>query len=62
MTPADWPAITEAHQADAAARVPFHIRDAGRARPVGSVARAHLGALARCPDALEVDAWGVTLR
>ncbi len=62
MTPADWPAITEAHQADAAARVPFHIRDAGRARPVGSVARAHLGALARWPDALEVDAWGVTLR
>lgn len=58
----DWPAIAAARQADTAARVPFHISDGGRARPAGSVARAHLAALARWPDALVVDAWGVTLR
>jgi 8-oxo-dGTP pyrophosphatase MutT (NUDIX family) len=59
---ADWPAIAAARQCDATTRVPFGIADGGRRRPVGSVARAHLPALARWPDALLVDAWGVTLR
>lgn len=58
---ADWPAIAEARRADAAARVPFHIVDGGRPRPVGSVARWHLGALARWRPALQVDDLGVTL-
>ena len=58
----DWPAIAAARRADSGARVPFHIHNAGQARPVGSVARAHLAALARWPDALVVDARGVTLR
>ncbi len=57
-----WPAIAAARQADAGARVAFHILDGGQARPVGSVARLHLTALARWPDVLQVDARGVTLR
>lgn len=58
----DWPAIAAAHQADPGARLPFHILDGGRPRPVGSVARAHLPALARWPGALHTDASGITLR
>lgn len=63
MTPAaaGWPAIDAARRADAAARVPFHIQDGGRARPVGSVARRHLDALARWQPALRVDGRSVTL-
>ncbi|MDH4392885.1 MAG: DUF4743 domain-containing protein [Aquabacterium sp.] len=57
----DWPAIAGARQADAAARVPFHIADGGRHWQVGSVARSHLGALARWRPALVVDAAGVTM-
>jgi 8-oxo-dGTP pyrophosphatase MutT (NUDIX family) len=57
-----WPAIAAALQADADARVAFHILDGGQARRVGSVARRHLAALARWPDALRIDARGVTLR
>ena len=57
-----WPAIDDAHRADATARLPFCIQDGGRRRPVGSVARAHLPALARWRPALLVDAAGLTLR
>jgi len=56
-----WPAIAAARAATAA-RLPFSIAHGGRARPAGSVARAHLGALARWPDALRVDDAGVLLR
>ena len=56
-----WPAIAGARQADAGARVPFHIIDGGRPWQAGSVARAHLGALARWQPALAVDSAGVTL-
>jgi 8-oxo-dGTP pyrophosphatase MutT (NUDIX family) len=58
---AGWPAIAGARLADAAARVPFHIADGGRLWQVGSVARHHLGALARWRPALLVDAAGVNL-
>jgi 8-oxo-dGTP pyrophosphatase MutT (NUDIX family) len=56
-----WPAIAAAVAADARARVPFFIVDGGRPLPVGSVARAHLEALARWPEALIADAAAVTL-
>jgi 8-oxo-dGTP pyrophosphatase MutT (NUDIX family) len=58
---ADWPAIDGARQADASARLPFCIADGGQLQPVGSVARAHLGALARWHPALVVDDAGVSL-
>jgi 8-oxo-dGTP pyrophosphatase MutT (NUDIX family) len=45
-----WPAIAAARAHDPARRVPFLIGG----RTVGSVARAHLGALRRWPDALAV--------
>lgn len=61
MAGSSWPAINAARQADAAARVPFAIAAGGQARPVGSVARAHLPALARWRPALAVDAASVTL-
>ena len=57
-----WPAIEDARRADAGARVPFHVADGPRPRIAGSVARAHLAALGRWPDALQIDASGVTLR
>ena len=58
-----WPAIAAAQAADGAARLPFHVAHGGRPRPAGSVARAHLPALARWADALHIDpAAGVTLR
>ena len=56
-----WPAISAARQRDADARLPFHILDQGLALPVGSVARAHLGALAAWPEALRVTPTTVTL-
>lgn len=59
--PMRWHALHAAQARDAQARVPFHIADAGRRLEVGSVARAHLGALARWPQALRVDDAGVTL-
>lgn len=58
----DWPAIAAAQAADARARLPFHILDAGIARQVGSVARLHLPALARWPGALQQDGTAITLR
>lgn len=56
-----WPAIALATARDATARVPFLILHDGRPLPTGSVARRHLGALARWPEALRVDDAGVTL-
>jgi len=47
-----WPAIAAAQRHQAEARLPFCIIDAGQPQRVGSVARAHLPALARWPDAL----------
>lgn len=60
MLPA-WPALAAAQTRDAGARVPFFVDDAGQALRTGSVARAHLPALARWPGALRIDAAGVTL-
>lgn len=60
-TPQAWPAIEAAGAHDAAARVPFAVREAGLRRPAGSVARAHLLALRSWPDALQIDADGVLL-
>ncbi len=56
-SPATWPALAAASRRDVA-RVPFAI---GGCR-VGSVARAHLGALDRWPEVLRVDDAGVELR
>jgi 8-oxo-dGTP pyrophosphatase MutT (NUDIX family) len=56
-----WPAIAAAQARDPLARLPFCIDDAGRALPVGSVARAHLGALARWPAALRRSDDALTL-
>ncbi len=53
----NWPAVVAAQAADAAARVPFCV--AGR--QVGSVARAHLGALHAWPAQLLIDDAGVAL-
>jgi 8-oxo-dGTP pyrophosphatase MutT (NUDIX family) len=57
-----WPALAAATAARADARVPFFVRDGAQRRVAGSVAREHLDALARWPQALAVDAGGVTLR
>lgn len=62
LTPGAWPAIAAAVAADARARVPFFIGEGGRPLRTGSVARAHLEALSRWPEALIVDAAAVTLR
>jgi len=58
---ADWPAIDAARSHDPASRLPFLIADAGQDWLAGSVARGHLAALARWPEALRIDATGVTL-
>ena len=57
-----WPAIEAAQARDAGARLPLHILDQGRPVPVGSVARAHLPALADWADALQISDQAVTLR
>jgi len=57
----DWPAIDAARDHDPDTRRPFLIADAGQDLLVGSVARAHLGALAAWPEALRLDGAGVTL-
>ena len=57
----DWPAIAAAQARDASARLPFHIADAGRSWLAGSVARAHLPALARWPLALQLADGALTL-
>ncbi|MFN0185675.1 MAG: DUF4743 domain-containing protein [Aquabacterium sp.] len=43
-------------------RLPFRIWDGQRNHRCGSVARAHVPALSRWPDALQVDGHGVSLR
>lgn len=55
-----WPAIAAAHAA-VVPRVPFFIVDRGEALRAGSVARAHLQALARWSQALRADDASVTL-
>ena len=60
--PADWPAIAAAQASDPEARLPFFIDDAGQSHLTGSVARAHLPALAHWRDALQIDDRAVTLR
>jgi 8-oxo-dGTP pyrophosphatase MutT (NUDIX family) len=55
-----WPAIAAA-QLRLTPRVPFQIEDQGWPLRAGSVARAHLEALARWPEALRVDDTGVTM-
>ena len=59
--PGGWPAIAAATAHDARARLPFFIAHGGRAQHAGAVARAHLGALARWPDALRLDDAALTL-
>ncbi len=55
-----WPAIAAARAA-AVPRVPFFVVDRGAAVRAGSVARAHLQAIARWPEALRVDDDAVAL-
>ena len=61
MQATTWPAIDDARRADGAARLPFFIQDAGRPRAAGSVARAHLPALARWQSVLQLADHGLTL-
>lgn len=61
LNAADWPAIAAAQACNASARLPFFIADGGLAWLVGSVARAHLPALARWPQALQLADGAVTL-
>ena len=56
-----WPTIAAAQARDASARLPFHIADAGQSWLAGSVARAHLRALARWPLALQLADGVLTL-
>lgn len=56
-----WFAVGAAQARDAGARVPFRVQHHTQALEVGSVARAHLPALARWPEALRIDRFGVTL-
>jgi len=58
-----WPAIAAARAHDAAMRTPFFVASPDAAPlPVGSVAHAHLRALARWPQWLQVDEHRVALR
>ena len=57
----DWPAIAAAQARDAGARLPFFIADGGQSCLAGSIARAHLLALARWPLALQIAEGAVTL-
>ena len=59
--PGGWPAIAAATAHAAHARLPFFITHGGRAQLAGSVARAHLGALAGWPDVLRLGDAAVTL-
>ncbi len=59
--PDDWPAIAAATAFDAGARLPFFIQHGGQALRTGSVARLHLAALARWPEALQIDGNAITL-
>ncbi len=57
-----WPAIALARAHDVATRLPFFIADGTVERAAGSVARGHLDALRRWPDALHLSAGRLTLR
>lgn len=57
-----WHALQAATAHDPSARLPFHVLQDGQALEVGSVARIHLAALTRWPEALQLDQdHGVTL-
>lgn len=56
-----WHAIGAARARDPIARVPFMVLHGGQPHPAGSVARAHLPALRRWPQALRIDPERVTL-
>ena len=62
--PADgpWPALFAAQDHDPDSRLPWHILDHGQALLAGSVARAHLAALAAWPEALQITERAVVLR
>jgi 8-oxo-dGTP pyrophosphatase MutT (NUDIX family) len=55
-----WPSV-EAARRSVVPRVPFLVQDGPLTLAAGSVARIHLDALARWPEALRVDDGGVTL-
>jgi len=57
-----WPALQAATAADATARVPLVVGDGDQHPIAGSVARRHLGLLARWPEALRVQDHQVRLR
>lgn len=59
--PEGWPAIEAALAGDGGTRLPFFVQDGAAAVHAGSVARQHLGALARWPEALRVHDAAVTL-
>jgi 8-oxo-dGTP pyrophosphatase MutT (NUDIX family) len=56
-----WHARGAAQARDPIARVPFMVLHGGQPHPAGSVARAHLPALRRWPQALRIDAERITL-
>jgi 8-oxo-dGTP pyrophosphatase MutT (NUDIX family) len=57
-----WHALQAALAHDPSARLPFHVLQDGQSLEVGSVARSHLAALTRWPEALQLDEdHGVTL-
>ena len=60
-TTSHWHALTAAQARDPIARVPLLILHGGEPHPAGSVARAHLPALRRWPQALRIDPERVTL-
>ena len=60
-TTTDWPAISAAQAHDAATRLPFFILHNAQPLRTGSVARAHLPALARWADALQITDHAITL-
>ncbi len=56
-----WPALAAARAHDPAMRVPFVLVDGAVRMEVGSIARAHVSALQRWPQWLEVNEAGVAL-
>ena len=57
----DWPAVDAARASNPDIRLPFWVIDADQPLLAGSVAIAHLPALARWPEALRINAEGVAL-
>jgi 8-oxo-dGTP pyrophosphatase MutT (NUDIX family) len=60
-TTSHWHALTAAQARDPIARVPFMVLHGGQPHPAGSVARAHVPALRRWPQALRIDPERITL-